>query len=56
VRRLENEGIPSKQAEVITKSITEVLNDSLENVATSFVSKGEMQRVIWILLFMVKFR
>ncbi|XP_078161397.1 protein FMP32, mitochondrial-like [Carex rostrata] len=44
VRKLEHEGVPSKQAEVITTAITEVLNDSLENVATSFVSKGEMQR------------
>ncbi|KAJ4775304.1 coiled-coil 90B-like protein (DUF1640) [Rhynchospora pubera] len=44
VRKLEHEGVPSKQAEVLTSAITEVLNDSLENVATSFVSKGEMQR------------
>ncbi|KAI3798850.1 hypothetical protein L1987_34134 [Smallanthus sonchifolius] len=45
VRRLEGEGVPSKQAEAITSAITEVLNDSLENVAQSFVSKGEMQRI-----------
>lgn len=45
VRRLEAEGVPSKHAEVITSAITEVLNDSLENVAQSFVSKGEMQKV-----------
>ncbi|KAJ3672431.1 hypothetical protein LUZ60_007152 [Juncus effusus] len=44
VRKLENQGVPSKQAEAITSAITEVLNDSLENVAQSFVSKGEMQR------------
>ena len=37
--------MPSKQAEAITGAITEVLNDSLENVAHSFVSKGEMQKV-----------
>lgn len=43
VRRLEAQGIPSKQAEVITAAITEVLNASLENVAQSFVSKPEMQ-------------
>lgn len=43
VRRLEAQGVPSKQAEAITASITEVLNDSLENVAQSFVSKPEMQ-------------
>ena len=36
--------MPSKQAELITAAITEVLNDSLEHVAESFVSKAEMQR------------
>ncbi|KAF5798545.1 putative Coiled-coil domain-containing protein [Helianthus annuus] len=45
VRRLEGQGVPSKQAEAITSAITEVLNDSLENVAQSFVSKAEMQRI-----------
>ncbi|KAI7736618.1 hypothetical protein M8C21_025703 [Ambrosia artemisiifolia] len=45
VRRLEGQGVPSKQAEAITSAITEVLNDSLENVAQSFVSKGEMQKI-----------
>lgn len=45
VRRLEAQGVPSKQAEAITAAITEVLNDSLENVAHSFVSKAEMQKV-----------
>ncbi|KAH7668525.1 Mitochondrial calcium uniporter regulator 1 protein [Dioscorea alata] len=44
VRRLEGEGVPSKHAEVITSAITEVLNDSLENVSQSFVSKSDMQR------------
>ncbi|XWS42127.1 hypothetical protein CRYUN_Cryun17cG0142200 [Craigia yunnanensis] len=44
VRRLEAEGLPSKQAEAITASITEVLNDSLENVSLSVVSKAEMQK------------
>nr|CAD1830428.1 unnamed protein product [Ananas comosus var. bracteatus] len=44
VRRLESQGVPTKQAEAITTAITEVLNDSLENVAQSFVSKGEMQK------------
>ncbi|XP_065004707.1 uncharacterized protein LOC135636711 isoform X2 [Musa acuminata AAA Group] len=44
VRRLEKEGVPSKQAEAITSTITEVLNESLESVAQSFVSKPEMQR------------
>ncbi|KAH9618095.1 hypothetical protein KSS87_016000, partial [Heliosperma pusillum] len=44
VRSLEKEGIPSKQAEAITSAITEVLNDTLENVSYSFVSRGEMQK------------
>ena len=44
VRRLEAQGLPSKQAELITAAITEVLNDSLEHVAESFISKAEMQR------------
>ncbi|CAL9052242.1 unnamed protein product [Musa banksii] len=43
VRRLEK-GVPSKQTEAITLTITEVLNESLESVAQSFVSKPEMQR------------
>jgi len=46
VRSLEAQGVPSKQAEAITSAITEVLNDSLENVSESFVSKAEMQKVI----------
>ncbi|KAG5102601.1 hypothetical protein JHK84_047570 [Glycine max] len=45
VRRLEGEGVPSKQAEAITAAITEVLNDSLENVSQSLVSNGEMQKI-----------
>lgn len=45
VRRLEAQGVPSKQAEAITSSIIEVLNDTLENVAQSFVSKAEMQKI-----------
>ncbi|GAB2279487.1 hypothetical protein Dimus_014126 [Dionaea muscipula] len=45
VRKLEAQGVPSKQAEAITAAITEVLNDSLENVAHSFVSKAEMQKI-----------
>ncbi|XP_048431514.1 protein FMP32, mitochondrial-like [Pyrus x bretschneideri] len=44
VRRLEGQGVPSKHAEAITSAITEVLNDSLENVSHSFVTKGEMQK------------
>lgn len=45
VRRLESQGVPSKHAEAITDAIIEVLNDSLENVAQSFVSKAEMQKI-----------
>ncbi|PIN16613.1 putative membrane protein [Handroanthus impetiginosus] len=44
VRRLEAQGVPSKQAEAITAALTEVLNDSLENISYSFVSKAEMQK------------
>ncbi|MQL92874.1 hypothetical protein Taro_025511, partial [Colocasia esculenta] len=44
VRKLEAQGIPSKHAEAITSAITEVLNDSLENVAQSFMSQGELQK------------
>ncbi|KAK9165369.1 hypothetical protein Scep_000560 [Stephania cephalantha] len=44
VRRLEGQGVPSKQAEAITGVITEVLNDSLENAAQTFLSKGESQK------------
>ncbi|CAL5205651.1 unnamed protein product [Lathyrus oleraceus] len=42
VRNLESNGFPSKQAEAITFAITQVLNDSLENVAQSFVTKSDM--------------
>ncbi|XP_057967932.1 protein FMP32, mitochondrial [Malania oleifera] len=45
VRRLEAQGVPSNQAEAITAATTEVLNHSLENVAQSFVSTVEMQKV-----------
>ncbi|KAJ6989892.1 protein FMP32 mitochondrial [Populus alba x Populus x berolinensis] len=44
VRRLESQGVPLKQAEAITAAITGVLNDSLENVSHSVVSKEEMQK------------
>ncbi|KAF3774253.1 FMP32 protein [Nymphaea thermarum] len=44
VRTLEEQGVPSKQAEAITAVITEVLNGSLENVAQSCVSIGDMQK------------
>ncbi|XP_074308606.1 protein FMP32, mitochondrial-like [Silene latifolia] len=42
VRRLEEQGFPPKQAEVLTGAITKVLNDSLESVAYFFVTKPEM--------------
>lgn len=45
VKKLEAQGVPSKHAEAITAAITEVLNDSLVNVAHSFVSKAETQKV-----------
>ena len=43
--------MPSKQAEAITAAITEVLNDSVENVSQSFVSKAEMQKVFFFFYF-----
>lgn len=48
VRSLEAQGVPSKQAEAITSAITEVLNDSLENVADTFVSKADMQKTVML--------
>lgn len=48
VRKLEAQGIPSKHAEAITSTITEVLNDSLENLSQSLVTKGELQKVSFI--------
>lgn len=47
--------MPSNQAEAITAAITEVLNDSLENISHSFVSKGEMQKVSFYVLFCYMF-
>lgn len=51
---MEAHGVPSKQAEAITSAITEVLNDSLENVAHSFVSKSEMQKVSFCFYFFLR--
>lgn len=45
VRRLEGQGVPSKQAEAITAVITEVLNDSMDNAANSYISKSEIHKV-----------
>lgn len=45
MRKLESQGVPTKQTEAITSAITEVLNDSLESISESFVSKAEMQKV-----------
>ncbi|GFQ00531.1 protein fmp32 mitochondrial [Phtheirospermum japonicum] len=44
VRRLEAQGVQPKQAEAITGALIEVLNDSIENVSQSFVTKAEKQR------------
>ncbi|KVI04143.1 Coiled-coil domain-containing protein 90 [Cynara cardunculus var. scolymus] len=48
VRRLEAQGVPSKQAEAITSAITEVLNDSLESVADTFTSNADMQKTVML--------
>ncbi|KAG5033660.1 hypothetical protein JHK87_008570 [Glycine soja] len=45
VRGLEAKGVPYKQAKAITSAITEVLNDSLENVTQSLVPKSEKQKL-----------
>ncbi|XP_073150855.1 protein FMP32, mitochondrial-like [Henckelia pumila] len=45
VRSLEAQGIPSKHAEAITSAMTEVLNDSLENISQNLISRAEMQRI-----------
>ncbi|CAN1320026.1 Protein fmp32, mitochondrial [Linum perenne] len=45
VRVLESHQVPSKQAETITTAIVAVLNDSLESLSHSCVSKEEMQKV-----------
>lgn len=44
VRKLESQGFTADQAEAITSAMTDVLNDSLENVAQSFVSKSDLQK------------
>ncbi|KAL6346519.1 hypothetical protein AAG906_000137 [Vitis piasezkii] len=44
VKSLEAEGMPSKQAEAVTTALTHVLNDTLENLAQSLVSKPELQK------------
>ncbi|KAL6346580.1 hypothetical protein AAG906_000198 [Vitis piasezkii] len=44
VKSLEVEGMPSKQAEAVTTALTHVLNDTLENLAQSLVSKPELQK------------
>lgn len=43
--------MPPKHAEAMTELMSDVLNESIENVLDSFVSKGEMQRVSSLLLF-----
>ncbi|XP_075475522.1 protein FMP32, mitochondrial-like [Primulina tabacum] len=45
MRSLEAQGIPSKHAEVITSAMTEVLDDSLENISQNLISRAEMQRI-----------
>lgn len=44
VRRLESQGLTPKQAEAVTAAIIEVLNDSMDNVSQTFVSKPDMQK------------
>lgn len=51
MKRLEAQGIPLKQAEAITAAIRDILDDSLENVSQSSVSKPEMQKVRTMLCY-----
>lgn len=44
VRKLEAQGFTVNQAEAITAAMTDVLNDCLESVALSFVSKSELEK------------
>ncbi|KAG6392794.1 hypothetical protein SASPL_147020 [Salvia splendens] len=44
VRKLETQGVESRQAQAITEAMMQVLNDSMENVSGSYVSKSEMQK------------
>ncbi|CAI7835056.1 unnamed protein product [Closterium sp. NIES-53] len=44
VRRLEAEGLTARQAEAITQLIAEVLHDSLDSVAHTFVSKPDLNK------------
>lgn len=44
VRKLEAQGFDAKQAEAITAAMTDVLNDCLQNVSDSFVSKCEVEQ------------
>lgn len=44
VRKLEAQGFTVQQAEAITSSMTDVLNDCLESVAQSFVSKSDLDQ------------
>ncbi|KAH7430851.1 hypothetical protein KP509_08G017200 [Ceratopteris richardii] len=44
VRRLESQGLTQKQAEAVTEAIIEVLNDSMDNVSQTFVSKPDIQK------------
>ncbi|RZC72137.1 hypothetical protein C5167_035326 [Papaver somniferum] len=45
VRKLEKEGFESKHAEAVTDALTQVLSDSLENVAQLYVSNGQMKKI-----------
>ncbi|KAF5745416.1 protein FMP32 mitochondrial-like [Tripterygium wilfordii] len=46
VRALEAQGMPAKQAEAIVSAITEVLNEKLQNVGHSLVTKEEMEKFV----------
>ncbi|XP_057806895.1 protein FMP32, mitochondrial-like [Salvia miltiorrhiza] len=49
VRRLEANGLPTKQAEAITEALKEVQNDSYDNVSHNFASKVDMEKSVMML-------
>ncbi|KAH6799534.1 hypothetical protein C2S51_036018 [Perilla frutescens var. frutescens] len=49
VRKLEANGVPTKQAEAITEAFKEVQNDNYDNVSHNFVSKVDMDKSVMTL-------
>lgn len=43
VRRLENSGIPRKQADVLVAALTDVISESIDNLARGLVRREEAE-------------